>query len=418
MDLLALVGDAVDNVPGVAGIGDKGARDLVKQFGPLEAVLENADAIKRASYREGLKAHRADALLSKQLVTLRTDVPVALDLEAFRRPGAGPGRGPRAVRGSLSSRRWPASSLRRPGRPAPRCASWPCLSCAARSQEARCGGPGRRCPAALPPPRRPGRGRSGWPSRGRRAGPCTCRSGTPTWAGRTPRRSSRRSRSCSRCSPTRARARLSANAKRDRIVLGRHRPALRGPRPRRPRGGLSPEPGPARLRPRRHRRWSTSASAARPGTRTAIAAAGRRRRSPPAQLRRRRGRARAGASTRPMAERLGRRGPPAPSTSRWRCRSSRSSADLERAGVKVDDGAARAHEPRHGGASSRRSRSADPRARQGRVQHQLPSPAREVLFDRLGMQERQEDGQDDGRLHGRGRARGAGGCASPGSGDP
>jgi DNA polymerase-1 len=87
VDVLALVGDSIDNVPGVAGIGDKGARDLVREFGPLEAVLDNADKVKRAAYREGLKAHRAEALLSKQLVTLRRDVPVELDLEALRLAG-------------------------------------------------------------------------------------------------------------------------------------------------------------------------------------------------------------------------------------------------------------------------------------------------------------------------------------------
>ncbi len=80
VDVLALVGDSVDNIPGVAGIGDKGARDLVREFGSVEAVLENADKVKRAAYREGLKAHRAEALLSKQLVTLRRDVPVELDM--------------------------------------------------------------------------------------------------------------------------------------------------------------------------------------------------------------------------------------------------------------------------------------------------------------------------------------------------
>ena len=85
VDVLALVGDSVDNVPGVAGIGEKGARDLVREFGPLESVLEHADEVKRAAYREGLKSHRADALLSKQLVTLHTDAPVELDLEALRR---------------------------------------------------------------------------------------------------------------------------------------------------------------------------------------------------------------------------------------------------------------------------------------------------------------------------------------------
>ncbi|MGE0453435.1 MAG: DNA polymerase I [Vicinamibacteria bacterium] len=85
VDVLALVGDAVDNVPGVPGIGDKGARDLVREFGPLEAVLEHADEIKRASYREGLKANREAALLSKQLVTLHRDAPVSLELDTLRR---------------------------------------------------------------------------------------------------------------------------------------------------------------------------------------------------------------------------------------------------------------------------------------------------------------------------------------------
>ena len=90
VDVLALVGDSVDNIPGVAGIGDKGARDLVREFGPLESVLDNADKVKRAAYREGLQAHRAEALLSKQLVTLREDVPVALELEALRLAGPDP----------------------------------------------------------------------------------------------------------------------------------------------------------------------------------------------------------------------------------------------------------------------------------------------------------------------------------------
>jgi DNA polymerase-1 len=84
-DVLALMGDAVDNVPGVAGIGEKGARDLVREFGSLEAVLENAAKVKRATYRAGLEAHREDALLSKRLVTLRLDAPVSLDLDALRR---------------------------------------------------------------------------------------------------------------------------------------------------------------------------------------------------------------------------------------------------------------------------------------------------------------------------------------------
>jgi len=85
VDVLALVGDAVDNVPGVPGIGEKGARDLVREFGSLEGVLESIDRVKRPAYREGLKAHAEDARLSKRLVTLRTDAPVTLDLDRLRR---------------------------------------------------------------------------------------------------------------------------------------------------------------------------------------------------------------------------------------------------------------------------------------------------------------------------------------------
>jgi DNA polymerase I len=79
VDVLGLVGDSVDNIPGVPGIGEKGARDLITEFGSLEAALDNADKVKRAAYREGLKNHRENALLSKHLATLRTDAPVTLD---------------------------------------------------------------------------------------------------------------------------------------------------------------------------------------------------------------------------------------------------------------------------------------------------------------------------------------------------
>ncbi len=84
VDVLALVGDAVDNVPGVPGIGDKGARDLVREFGTVEDVLANADQVKRAAYREGLLNYREQALLSKSLVTLRFDAPVRFEPEAWR----------------------------------------------------------------------------------------------------------------------------------------------------------------------------------------------------------------------------------------------------------------------------------------------------------------------------------------------
>lgn len=84
-DVLALVGDSVDNVPGVPGIGDKGAKDLVKTYGPLEEVIAHAGEIKRKAYREGLQNHADKARLSRELVTLRTDAPVELDLSAFER---------------------------------------------------------------------------------------------------------------------------------------------------------------------------------------------------------------------------------------------------------------------------------------------------------------------------------------------
>ena len=81
-DVLALMGDAVDNVPGVPGIGDKGARQLVRDYGSLEALLERAGEISRKAYREGLTEHREQALLSKELVTIHTDLPIELHAES------------------------------------------------------------------------------------------------------------------------------------------------------------------------------------------------------------------------------------------------------------------------------------------------------------------------------------------------
>ncbi|MDH3745336.1 MAG: DNA polymerase I, partial [Acidobacteriota bacterium] len=69
-------GDSVDNVPGVPGIGEKGALTLIKEFGDLETLLERASEVKRKSYREGLTDHRDKAELSKELVTIHTDLPV------------------------------------------------------------------------------------------------------------------------------------------------------------------------------------------------------------------------------------------------------------------------------------------------------------------------------------------------------
>ncbi|MCM2257860.1 MAG: DNA polymerase I [Vicinamibacteria bacterium] len=84
VDVLALMGDAVDNVPGVPGIGDKGARELIREHGSLENLLAHAADVKRKAYREGLLNHAEDAKLSKQLVTLRADVPVSFDPDALQ----------------------------------------------------------------------------------------------------------------------------------------------------------------------------------------------------------------------------------------------------------------------------------------------------------------------------------------------
>ena len=81
VDLLALKGDPVDNIPGAKGIGDKGARDLILTYGSVEAAIENAGEVKRKTYRESLQENRDLILLSKKLATIAVDAPVELDLE-------------------------------------------------------------------------------------------------------------------------------------------------------------------------------------------------------------------------------------------------------------------------------------------------------------------------------------------------
>ena len=85
-DYLALVGDSSDNVPGVPGIGDKTARDLVQQYGPVESILAHAAELQKKRPREALldPENAARARLSKELVTIRDDLPIALDLERLR----------------------------------------------------------------------------------------------------------------------------------------------------------------------------------------------------------------------------------------------------------------------------------------------------------------------------------------------
>ena len=83
-DYLALVGDSSDNIPGVRGIGDKTASELVKQYGHLESILSHAGEITKKRPREALLEHADNARLSKELVTIRDDLPISLDLDSLK----------------------------------------------------------------------------------------------------------------------------------------------------------------------------------------------------------------------------------------------------------------------------------------------------------------------------------------------
>ena len=83
-DLLALKGDAVDNIPGAPGIGDKGAIDLLTQFGTLENALNHAAEVTKRTYRESLQNNRERIEMSQRLATIHCEVPVPFDLESLR----------------------------------------------------------------------------------------------------------------------------------------------------------------------------------------------------------------------------------------------------------------------------------------------------------------------------------------------
>ena len=84
VDVMALRGDAIDNVPGAPGIGDKGSVELIQNFGSLDALLERAAEVTRKSYRESLLENRERILLSRELVTINRHVDIAFDPEAMR----------------------------------------------------------------------------------------------------------------------------------------------------------------------------------------------------------------------------------------------------------------------------------------------------------------------------------------------
>src|SRR5206468_6700288 len=86
IDVMALRGDSIDNIPGAPGIGDKGSVELIQRFGSLETALEHAAEVERKTYRESLQNNREQILLSKELVTIKCDVDIELDVEKMH-PG-------------------------------------------------------------------------------------------------------------------------------------------------------------------------------------------------------------------------------------------------------------------------------------------------------------------------------------------
>jgi len=84
VDVMALRGDSVDNIPGAPGIGDKGSVELIRRFGSVEQALEHAAEVEKKTYRESLQNNRDNILHSKQLVTIDCDVAVELDVAAMK----------------------------------------------------------------------------------------------------------------------------------------------------------------------------------------------------------------------------------------------------------------------------------------------------------------------------------------------
>ncbi|MGO9517655.1 MAG: DNA polymerase I, partial [Candidatus Korobacteraceae bacterium] len=84
VDVMALRGDSIDNIPGAPGIGDKGSVELIQRFGSVESALEHAAEIERKTYRESLQNNRDAVLTSKELVTIKTDVAVEFEPEKMR----------------------------------------------------------------------------------------------------------------------------------------------------------------------------------------------------------------------------------------------------------------------------------------------------------------------------------------------
>ena len=84
VDVLSLIGDTSDNIPGAPGIGDKGARSLIAEYGTLDNLLENHEKVSRKSYRESLAANADQIRQSRELLRVYSELPVELDQDRFR----------------------------------------------------------------------------------------------------------------------------------------------------------------------------------------------------------------------------------------------------------------------------------------------------------------------------------------------
>jgi DNA polymerase-1 len=84
VDIMALRGDSIDNIPGAPGIGEKGSVEIIKRFGTVEEALDRANEVEKKTYRESLQNNRDTILFSKSMATIDTNVPVDLNVEAMR----------------------------------------------------------------------------------------------------------------------------------------------------------------------------------------------------------------------------------------------------------------------------------------------------------------------------------------------
>ncbi len=84
IEVMGLMGDAIDNIPGVPGIGEKTAKALIAQFGTIENLLARVDEVSKPKLRETLKTHADLARLSRTLATVKTDLPLEMEIETLR----------------------------------------------------------------------------------------------------------------------------------------------------------------------------------------------------------------------------------------------------------------------------------------------------------------------------------------------